>query len=83
MLISFVVIVFAVVMGVRMFKMWGEKNQLEEELAQLKAQYNKELQLSEQLKDEEQYVKTDEYVEEMARKLGLVYPNEVIFKPKE
>jgi cell division protein FtsB len=41
------------------------------------------LQISENLKDKEQYVHTDEYLEEMARKLGLLYPDEVIFKPED
>ena len=28
------------------------------------------------------YVKTMKYVEERAKQLGLVYPNEIIYKPK-
>ena len=36
----------------------------------------------EELKDYEEYVKTDEYVKETAEdKLGLVDPDEIIFKP--
>ena len=37
---------------------------------------------AEELKEYEKYVKTDEYVEEVAReKLGLVYKDEIIFEP--
>lgn len=55
---------------------------LKEQESKLAQQYQQELQISENLKDKEQYVHTDEYLEEMARKLGLLYPDEVIFKRK-
>lgn len=42
-----------------------------------------QLELSDELKEKEDYVKTDEYIEEMARKMGLVSPDEVIFKPED
>ena len=39
---------------------------------------------SEDLKEFKKYVKTDEYVEEIARdKLGLVYKDEIIFEPED
>ena len=56
---------------------------LKEQESKLAQQYQQELQISENLKDKEQYVHTDEYLEEMARKLGLLYPDEVIFKPED
>ena len=66
---------------------WYEKNsslkKLKEQESKLAQQYQQELQISENLKDKEQYVHTDEYLEEMARKLGLLYPDEVIFKPED
>lgn len=38
----------------------------------------------EELKDFKDYVKTDEYVEEVAReKFGLVYKDEIIFEPED
>ena len=38
----------------------------------------------EDLKEFKKYVKTDEYVEEIARdKLGLVYKDEIIFEPED
>lgn len=37
-----------------------------------------------EMKDYKSYVKSNEYIEEVAReKLGLVYPNEIIFEPDE
>ena len=36
------------------------------------------------LKKYDEYTHTKKYIEEVARtKLGLVYPDEIIFKPKE
>jgi cell division protein DivIC len=33
---------------------------------------------------QEQYMKTDEYIEDVAKsKLGLVYPDEIVIKPAE
>ncbi len=45
----------------------------------------KELQVqAEELQEKEEYMKTDEYVEDVARsQLGLVYPDEIVIKPKE
>ena len=81
-MISFVVIAFCVVLGAQMIKKYNTLSDLKEQEAKLQRQYKKELQLSEELKDKEAYVKTDDYIEEMARNLGLLYPNEVIFKPE-
>ena len=82
-MISFVVIAFCVVLGAQMIKKYNTLSDLKEQEAKLQRQYKKELQLSEELKDKEAYVKTDDYIEEMARTLGLLYPNEVIFKPED
>ena len=82
-MISFVVIAFCVVLGAQMIKKYNTLSDLKEQEAKLQRQYKKELQLSEELKDKEAYVKTDDYIEEMARNLGLLYPNEVIFKSED
>ena len=81
--ISCVVLAFCIVMGAQMIKKYNTLKSLQEQESKLAKQYEQELQLSEDLKEQEAYVKTDDYVEEMARKLGLLYPNEVIFKPEE
>lgn len=81
--ISAVVIAFCIVVGAQMIKKYNTLKELQAQEKRLQTQYKKELQLSEELKDQEEYVKTDDYVEEMARNLGLLYPNEVIYKPEE
>lgn len=54
------------------------------QLTELKREKKELEDEKEKLKDYKSYVKTDDYVEEIARdKLGLVYPNEIIFEPKD
>lgn len=81
--ISFVFVAFCIVMGIQMFQQHSTLQELKEQESKLDKKYQKELQLSEELKEQEEYVKTDAYIEEMARKLGLLYPNEIIIKPDE
>ena len=52
-----------------------------QELEKEQAKLNEE---NKDIKEYESYVKTDEFVEDTAReKLGLVYPNEIIFEPDD
>ena len=81
--ISVVVIAFCIVVGAQMINKYSTLKSLQAQEQKLKNQYKKELQLSEELKEQKEYVQTDDYVEQMARNLGLLYPNEVIFKPEE
>ena len=56
----------------------SEKNAV---IANLQEQIDQQIQESEQLLRESEYVKTEEYIEQIAReKLGLVKKNEIIFK---
>ncbi len=61
-----------------------EKNEAYMEREQnLREQIASEQERQEELKEYEKYVQTKKYVEEVAReKLGLVYENEIIFKPE-
>ena len=55
----------------------AEQSELEQKKKSLKKEKKK-------IKEQEAYSKTDEYIEEVAReKFGLVYDNEIIFKPEE
>lgn len=75
-----VAFLFCIVLGVQMFQKYSTLMELRAQEKKLEEQYQAELELTQELKDKEAYVKTDEYVEEMARRLGLLYPNEIIFK---
>lgn len=62
----------------------AQSNAYEKQLVQLKEEKEKLDGEKEDLKEFKKYVKTDKYVEEIAReKLGLVYKDEVIFEPDE
>lgn len=78
-----VVAVFSTVMVVNINSSKQKLNELRATKSKLEAQYNEELKLSEKLKEKEVYVQTNAYIEEQARKMGLVYPDEVIFKPED
>lgn len=81
--ISLVVIMLCAILLVQTFNAYGTLSDLKKQKKELTQEYNDQLELSDELKEKEDYVKTDEYIEEMARKMGLVYPDEVIFKPED
>ena len=59
-----------------------QEKEYEKQITQLKKEKKETDKRAEELKEYEEYVKTDEYIEEVAReKLGLVYKDEIIFEP--
>lgn len=67
-----------------------QTNNLKEKDANLKAQeealskqYEQESIRTDELEEKKIYVQTKKYIEEVAKKLGYVYPDEIIFKPNE
>lgn len=55
-----------------------------EELAQLQNKIDAEEARTQDIADLGAYMQTDEYAEQVAKdKLGLVYEDEIIFKPEE
>ena len=60
-----------------------EKNaQYEAQIEELQSQIDEENARNEQLSEYEKYVKTKKFVEEIAKnKFGLIYPDELVFKP--
>lgn len=51
--------------------------------ARLEEQIELEEQRRSELDDEEAYIKTREYIEEKAKSIGYVYPDEIIFKRED
>ena len=67
-----------------------QNNRLEKKLEKLKAEEQHYTEILEEenertleLEEKAKYVKTKAYIEEAAKKLGLVYPDEIIIKPKD
>ena len=53
-------------------------------LAELEKQYTKESERSDEIESMQQYMQSDQYIEDIAKsKLGLAYDNEIIFKEKD
>ena len=59
-----------------------ELDREQKEIERLEAEIAEQEKRTLDLNDLKVYVKTMRYVEEKAKELGLVYPNEIIFKPR-
>ncbi len=78
-----VVVVFGILMFSRIEASKDEKAGLYKAEQQLQEQLKAEEDKSKELEERKIYVKTKMYIEEMAKKLGLVYPDELIYRPSE
>lgn len=81
--ISFVVIMLAAVISVKKIELKEKKQEYLKRIETLQAQIDAEENRTAELDNYKTYVQTKKYVEEVARdKLGLVYEDEIIFKPE-
>ncbi len=70
--------------GYRQFALQSQKAEYAKQITDLKKQKKQLSKEKEDLKDFREYVKTDEYAEEIAReKLGLIHKGEILFVPEE
>lgn len=81
--ITFVVLFVMLLVRFQINKSSQELEDLEEEAAYYNELLQQEKERTLELEDKRLYVKTKAYVEETAKKLGLVYPDEIIYKPKD
>lgn len=82
--VSVVVIVLVGVFSMQSFSLISKGEERAEQKAGLEKQIAKEEQRAEELAKEEKYRQTKKYVEDYAHnQLGLVYPDEIIFKAKK
>lgn len=80
-LISCVIVVLAVTLSVASISLHTKNQNYKAQQAELEKQLDEEKARSEEIDELEGYVGTDEYVEDVAKdKLGLVYPNEILFE---
>lgn len=76
------VITLAVFMSIRTAQTKARNREIETEIAMLQEEIINEEKRSEEIQEKAKYITEcdDKYVEEVAReKLGLVYPNEIVF----
>ena len=72
-----------IVMSVQIVGLYNKKETYMAKESSLKTQLEDEKNRSQEIKDYEEYTKTQKFIEDMAKsRLGLVYDNEVIFKKK-
>lgn len=82
MMISMVLLLLCGVLTVNSVTLQAKNDSYKEQERELTEQIEEQKARSEEIKDYEEYVKTDEYIKETAEdKLGLVDPDEIIFKP--
>lgn len=69
------------VVAVDSFSLRAKSADYQKQETELREQIEAEDQKTEDIEEFEEYVKSDEYVEDKAKeKLGLAYPNEILFK---
>lgn len=82
MIIGLITLIAVVAMGLYIVHLNHKKAELEESTRIIQEQIDEELERAEELKEEEAYRKTREFIEKMAReRLGLFYPDEKVLKP--
>ena len=80
-LISCVFVILAVVLSVASISLHTKNKNYKAQEAELMKQLEQEELRAEEIDELEEYVGTDEYVEDVAKeKLGLVYPNEILYE---
>lgn len=68
----------------RGFSLYNDKVNLQSEISSLNQQIENENKRTEELKEQETYMHTKKYAEEVAKDvLGYVYEDEIIFKPEK
>ena len=81
--ISAVILLLAVMVTVSSVELRAKNNAALDCEQELEADIQAEKERAEEISDLEEYVGTDEYVEQQAKdRLGLVHENEIIFKAK-
>lgn len=79
-----VLFLLVTIVGIGMIKQRKILMRYEEQAASLQEEIQSEKERQKEIDSLEEYVKTDEYIKEVAReKLGLIDPNEIIFKPNK
>lgn len=80
-MISVMCVVLVTIFAVRSIELYNKSQMYKKQLVAVQEEYEFQLKRQEQLQEKEKYVHTKKFAEEYAKeKLGLIYPNEVVFK---
>ena len=76
-----VIVVLALMLSIASISLHKKNQKYKAQEAELMQQLEEEKLRSEEIDELEEYVGTDEYIEDVAKdKLGLVHPNEILFE---
>ena len=79
--VSSVIVMLMVVVSVNSVTLRAQEQEYQTQISDLETQIEGEKTRSEEIDNLEEYVGTDEYVEDVAKdKLGLIHENEIIFR---
>ncbi len=82
--ISCMVLILTGILSFQIVRLYQQDAAYQERKEQLAEELTEEEERTEELRQKESYVGTDAYVEEVARtKLGMVYPDEILFKEEQ
>ncbi len=81
--IAIVAIGFCILMLAQILNLRKKSADLEARNTRLEEQLNEQKKRQEELDGEEDYVNTQDYIEEKAKSYGYVYPDEIIFKRED
>ena len=80
-LVTGVILILALVISFAKVSLNTKNRTYKAQEAELQKQIEQEAARSEEIDELEEYVGTDKYIEDVAKdKLGLVYPNEILFE---
>lgn len=83
-MICAVLVCLTAVLAISSMRLQAKNAQYKAQEAELQEQIREQEKRAEEIDEFEEYVKTDDYIKEMAEdRLNLVDPNEIVFKPSE
>ncbi len=82
--VAIIMLFMIAVMAVQVIRLYNKNQELKKQEANLQSELDAANEKSEQIKEQEDYVGTDEYIEnEASQKLGLTYDNWIIFRQED
>jgi len=78
-----VFVILCVVFGMQIVNLNHRNKELEKRKIRLEQLLEEQQKRAESLEDEEVYTKTKKFIEEKAKAIGYIYPDEIIFKKQK
>ena len=81
--VGIVAVFFCIILVTQILEVRSKNQELSVRSERLDQQIEEQKHRQAELDDDEEYVKTREYIEEKAKAIGYVYPDEIIFKQED